>query len=102
MLPLIVAFVALLAAPAVGAQCPVNCSFQNVDTACFKISYQCLPIPPGSGSRLPSMPTKKPTISTASGGAPPNARKQAHSTAIWSHETPIAKANNRNTWPKIY
>ena len=42
------------------------------------------PTPPGMGSRLPSIPTKKPCTSTASGGASPKAWNAAHRTAIWN------------------
>ena len=53
------------------------------------------PSPPGSGSRLPSIPTKYAIQMTVNGGAEPNAWNIAHNTAMSKPHHAIASTEGR-------
>jgi hypothetical protein len=60
------------------------------------------PTPPGIGSRLPNMPTKNACVSTASGGASPNAWNEAHRTATWKAQNSTAPASAGSGWRRCW
>jgi hypothetical protein len=49
----LVGLAVLLVAPSARAFCAQNCSLQNIDTICLKVSFQCISLPFGGGYCAP-------------------------------------------------